>query len=379
MFWNIYSKRVLSTLREKDTLVWTWIFPIMLATLFYFTFTSLDTANQLQVFPVAVVDDGGYRGDAAFQAALDAVSAPGDDRLFELTKVSDAAEADRLLESGEVTGYILVEGEPRMVVKEDGLDQTILKSFLNSYLQSRDTISGLLQDDPSAIGRVSELFRQDSFTKEISLTQNPATDKVNYFYALLAMICLYGGFQGLNSVVYLQPNLSPLGARRTMAPVGRLRMVTYDLLGGITVHFACVTVVMAYIRFVLGISFGNRTLPVLLTCLVGSLTGVAFGAMISVSSKLKEAAKVAIVIAVTMVCCFLAGLMTTGINYIIAEKAPVAAWLNPAARITDAFYCLYYYDTLDRYFLNIAVLDAMALCMFLITAFCVRRQRYESI
>ena len=36
MFWNIYSKRLISTLRDKRTLVWTWVFPLVMATLFYF-------------------------------------------------------------------------------------------------------------------------------------------------------------------------------------------------------------------------------------------------------------------------------------------------------------------------------------------------------
>ena len=156
-------------------------------------------------------------------------------------------------------------------------------------------------------------------------------------------------------------------------------MILYDLLGAITVHFCCLLFTVAYIIFVLGTDFGSKLWLVLLTCLAGSLLGVAFGAIVSVASKPKEQAKVAILISVTMVCCFLSGLMVSGINYTVAQKAPAVAWLNPAARITDAFYCLYYYDTYERYLLNIGIILAMAFVMFAVTSIFVRRQRYESI
>ena len=80
-----------------------------------------------------------------------------------------------------------------------------------------------------------------------------------------------------------------------------------------------------------------------------------------------------------MVFCFMAGLMISGINYIIAQNIPILAWINPAALISDAFYCLYFYDDLNRYFLDIGVLIIMAVVMLLGTAILLRRQKYESI
>jgi ABC-2 type transport system permease protein len=190
---------------------------------------------------------------------------------------------------------------------------------------------------------------------------------------------MYGGFQGLVTVAYLQANLSPMGARRTVAPARRWRVVIYDLFGALTVHLLCIVTVVAYITFALGTSFGSQIWAVLLTCLAGSLLGIAFGAMVSAMSRMKEAIKVAILITTTMVCSFLAGLMVEGINYIVAQNAPIISWLNPAARIADAFYCLYFYDTYERYFLNIGIILGFVVIMFLLTAVFIRRQRYENI
>ena len=376
MFWNIYSKRVLMSFRNWEVLLWTWIFPIILGTLFYATFGAIDTEGQFSRFPLGVVDSAEYRGDAAFKSALESVS--GDDGLFDLKVFADRQEADAALEGSEVEGYVVAGETPTLMVTMDGINQTIAKSFLDQYLQTKNSVSMIVASNPALLKSLPELLSQVDYMEEISLSHNPPTNKVNYFYALLAMVCLYGGFQGLTSVTYVQANLSALGARRTMTPFGRFKLTVYDLLGGITVQFACLLTVVAYIVFALRTSFGSQTGLVLLTCLAGSMLGVAFGAMVSVT-KLKEQAKIAILITITMVCCFLSGMMVGGINYVIAEKAPIVSWLNPAARISDAFYCLYYYDTYDKFFLNIGIILAMTVVLFAITSVFLRRQRYESI
>ena len=48
MFWNIYSKRLLSSIRNKDQLIWIWAFPLILATLFYFCLSSVAEADHLR-------------------------------------------------------------------------------------------------------------------------------------------------------------------------------------------------------------------------------------------------------------------------------------------------------------------------------------------
>lgn len=381
MFWNIFGKRVISSFRSKDAIIWNLLFPLILSTLFFFAFTSIDSSNTLQAVKTAVVNNNAYQEDVVFRQILETVSKEGVNQILELTVADTQDTADAMLKKGEINGYILLSPEPSLTVKENGLEETILKSFLDSYLQQQNSIRNMAAVNPSILqdGTLETLFETVSFTEEISLTQNPPTQKGNYYYALLAMVCLYGGFQGLNSVTSLQANLSSLGARRTISPVSRLQLVLYDLLGGLAVHFLFILIVVFYITFVLGVSFGPNIGLVLLACLLGSLMGIAFGAFISITSKLKANMKAGILVTVTMICSFLSGLMISGINYTIAQTLPVLAWINPAARITDAFYCLYYYDTYERFFLNIGILAAMAAAMFTVTIILARRQRYESI
>jgi len=345
--------------------------------MFFFAFTGLDTVGELKAFPMGVVNDESFKGDTAFRTALESVS--GKDGLFELTVFANVAEAGKSLENGDVEGYILAGEIPTLTVTSDGINQTIAKGFLDRYIQTKNSVVLILATNPDAANDLPALLTPINYTTEISLSHNPPSNRINYFYALLAMTCMYGGFQGLITVTYLQANLSPLGARRTLSPTRRWHLVLPDLLGGITVHCFFLLTVVAYIAFVLSVDFGPQLGAVLLTCLVGSVLGVSFGAMVSAITRFKEMTKVAILLTITMLCSFLSGLMVGGINYIVAEKAPVVAWVNPVARITDAFYCLYFYDTYERFYLNIGIVLGMTAVMFLVTAIFLRRQRYESI
>ena len=377
MFLNLYGKRLLVGIRNVGSLFWTLIFPMVLATLFFAAFGGLDAAGMLNRFPLGVVNIEESGVDVAFQTALDAVST--EDGLFELKSFADIGEADNALEAGVIEGYIIAGETPTLVVASDGINQTIAKSFLNRFVQTRSGIETILATNPTAVENLPALLTPTTFTEEISLSNNPPSEQLYFFYALMAMVSMYGSFQGLSAIVYLQANLSPLGARRTMSPTKRWKMAVYDLFAALTIQVVSMLLLVTYITLVLGISFGDRIELILLTCLVGSLLGVSFGSFVSAAGKQKEKMKIAILIVSTMVCAFLAGLMVGGINYIIAERVPILSWLNPAARIADSFYALYFYDTYDRFLLNIGIVLVMSIVMFLGTALFLRRSRYESI
>lgn len=382
MFITGFVTRIKCAFRDKEMIFWTLLFPVMLATLFYFCFSNLDSADAFSPVKTAVVVDQAYRQAAGFQAALEEVSKEGEDRLLQLTRVETREEADRLLEDGRVEGYLTIEaGAPKLTVRDDGLNQTILKSFLDQYLQISATAAHILERNPQAAqqGLLTDFMGQQEFTREISLSNAKPSHQLPYFYALIAMVCLYGSFQGLTSAFYLQANLSALGARRSMAPRKKLAMITADMLGSLAVHLLTMLVLLCYLLLVLRLDFGNQIGYLLLTVLVGSIVGVSLGALVGAALRIKVEAKTAILITLSLACCFLAGLMVEGISYAIQQNAPAAAWLNPAARISDAFYCLYYYDNHTRYFMDLGVLCAMAAIFGLGAMACLRRRKYESI
>ena len=74
MFITGFVTRIKCAFRDKEMIFWTLLFPVMLATLFYFCFSNLDSADAFSPVKTAVVADQAYRQAAGFQAALEEVS-----------------------------------------------------------------------------------------------------------------------------------------------------------------------------------------------------------------------------------------------------------------------------------------------------------------
>ena len=137
MFLHIYTNRIRASLRDKDNLVWTWIFPIMMATLFFFAFSGIDSAGRFSAISVAVVNNEEFQNDAVFSMALKQFSQGGKEQLLQTTYVDNEDMAAALLETGDISGYIIIQdNKPILSVKETGLSQTILKNFLDQYQQT---------------------------------------------------------------------------------------------------------------------------------------------------------------------------------------------------------------------------------------------------
>ena len=94
----------------------------------------------------------------------------------------------------------------------------------------------------------------------------------------------YSSFWGLRNTIDLQADLSAQGARRSVAPTHKINVVLADAAAALVISFAEVLILLAYLVFVLGISFGNQLGYVLLTCLAGSVAGVSLGNLIGTVS-----------------------------------------------------------------------------------------------
>lgn len=368
MMIRMIGQNIRIAIRSKEIVIWTLIFPIMMSTLFYFAFGALDQANQLERIPIAVVEDAAYEQAWGLAPLLEELSS-GEEALLTLEVCPDEDQAAERLTEGAVDGYIRVNGGmPELVVSRDGMNQTIVRQVLTRYVQMRYSAKN------GAVPAEREPISQAG-----SLTHNPPSEMMVYFYALLAMVCLFGSFQGVTGIYNLQANQSAVGARCNMAPVPYFRTVLASIIGGALLHTLIVWVSLAYMAFVLQINFGGRLLLAALGCGVGSLLGVSMGVLLGSIPKMGLQAKIGFSVGITLLCCFCAGMMFSGINYWLMQHLPAVSWLNPAARLTDALYSLYYYDTLQPFVMNVGIMLLFSAAAFAVSAVIMRRYRYESI
>lgn len=180
MFWNIYSKRLLSSIRNKDQLIWIWAFPLIMSTLFYFCLSAVSQSDNLEPVPVGVITDTAYEENQMFSQVLEQVGS-GEDAILKVTEYAQRDKADSALEKGDIDGYILIrENTPQLVVKQDGMNQTILKSFLDRYVQTEGNIRAIMEKNPGYALDLEEIMGGDTLTEEISLSSQPYSPVINF-------------------------------------------------------------------------------------------------------------------------------------------------------------------------------------------------------
>lgn len=388
MFWHIFQYRMKCIVRDKEVMFWTLIFPIVLATFFNMAFSNLNNIDTFNTIPFAVVNNDAYQKDATMQETLKSLSTAANSSsetkngkpLLKLSLVSKA-KADEILTAGEISGYLDLDGGINLYFKKSGMDQTIIKSVFDQYIQNAAMVTTIMTTNQNAIGQglIDSLNRQNSyFEADDGNTTNP-DNTVIYFYTILAMACFYGGFLGMKEVNTIQADLSSQGARVSVAPIHKMKTFISSITAASLVQLASILLLLAYLTFVIRIDFGTQTGYILLLCVSGCVMGVSFGAMIGALIKGNEGVKTGILIGTSMTLSFLSGMMYVQIKYIVTTAVPILAYLNPLNLITDAFYALYYYQSHERYFINLGVIWIFIIIFSVITIMRLRRLKYASI
>jgi len=356
------------------------MFPIVLATLFKVAFSNIYASEAFKTIDIAVVSSNYYQENMGFKEAIDQVSNEGKDKLFNVTLTSQK-NAEDLLKSSKIEGYIYLNPDVNLVVKSAGLNQTVIKTFLDDYKESASAIATIIATSPNAnhADLIKDATTFKEYTKEISPSNGVPDTTLNYFYTLIAMACLYGGFSGVKEITDIQGDLSKRAARINMAPVHKMKMFIYSLCAAFLIQYAEILIVLGYLHFALKIDFGNQLSYILLLCFVGCSTGISLGTMIGAFIKKSEGLKIGVLIGITMIGSFLSGMMYANIKYLVDKSMPLLSYINPAALITDGFYTLYYYNNHQRFFINISILTLLSIVFCLTTYFIIRRQKYASI
>lgn len=377
MFLRGFKYALLTLLRSREVIFWTLVFPFALSTFMYMAFGNLyETTEKFESIPVAVVRE---KENAMLQPMLDAVSEKGENQLLQIT-YKEREEAEELLDREEIKGVITLQDSLSLRVKENGMSQTILQMIVKQMLQYKTLFADVGRNHPEKIQEVVKSINQevDCFREENDLTGNQ-DNTVNYFYAIFAMVCLFASFAGCEKILHLQANMSPLGQRRSMAGMNKMKLVLADFAASELIQFLIVCVLLVYMDRLLGISLGNRYGALLLLLFTGTSWGIMFGILVGTIPRMGEGGKIGLLVSVNLFFCCLSDLMVSGIKDLIEHYVPVVNDINPAALITDSFYALNVYDTYDRFARNIITLAGMTVVCGFVCYMIVRRNRYASI
>ena len=392
MFIHNFKYALKTLLKNKMLIFWTFAFPIILGTFFKLAFSNIENSEKLDIIDIAIVDNQELEDNQIYKQAFNKLSEEeSENRLFN-TKYVSKEEAKQLLQDDKIVGYFILENDPKVIVSNSGIDETIFKCVTDEITQTTDVVIDVAKDniqkeimngnyniDYEKIYRsVAELYQnQEVNIKDIS-NSNLSYTMIEY-YTLIAMACLYGGILGMVAINYNLPNMSSNGKRIAVSPTSKGKIILSSVIASYITQLIGIAILFIFTVFILKVDYGTNLPLVILLAIVGCLAGLSIGVASASLLKTNDNVKTGVIISFTMVGCFLSGMMGITMKYIVDKNIPILNKLNPANMITDGFYSLYYYDTLDRYYFNIISLLIFSIVLIGFSILSLRRQKYDSI
>ncbi|MBR5969944.1 MAG: ABC transporter permease [Lachnospiraceae bacterium] len=368
--------RYLQVVRDRGNMFWGLFYPMILATFFFIAFGDLGKDSWKEI-PVALVAEEVQEPAAMFVSFLETM----DGELITVTNMTEE-EALAALSGETVEGIFFADGgdgAPALTVGKSGLRETMLSMLLDAYVKNAAMYRDIALSHPERLQDALSVMQEDvSHIREVTLGGKTYDHVLEYFFASIAMMCFFGCFTGQKLGEEAAANVSRQAARRSISPEKKSLAVLGDLTVGISIQFASALLFLLFLQYGLRISLGGNFLGMALICLLGSMVGVSLGMVVG-SAKIKEGFKTAILVALPLFLCFLAGLMFGEMKVLIERSFPLLNRVNPAALISDALYFLNVYNDPAGFRLRLFLLFVFAAVMTIWAFVSLRRTRYDSI
>lgn len=376
----LFLTRLKILLRRKETLFWVLIFPLLLATAEYLAFGNFVNTTPIDTIPIGIIMTEEYAPSDYLVTAFQSAKLEENKDLFALTEYDSLDAALLELEENKIILLIYkAEEKTKIEAKTNSTELTVTASLIRQTETIIKTIEEAYQNGYT--GTPVEIFenilKENNYFKDISTNKN-ATFYTIYFYALIAMACLYAALFGVRITTDIRADRSSLGIRISSSVVSKPKLIISYFSAAVLLQFISSCILYIYLALILKISLGANAGLILLTMILGGIAGVSFGMFIG-TFKLSEKKSEGVITIFTLGLSALAGLMNVEIKHMVTQNMSFINYINPAAMITDSLYALYYYDTYTSYILYTCLLFSFSLIMLSVVLWKTRGEKYASL
>lgn len=383
----ILLTRLKVLIRQKGILFWTFLFPLLLASMEFLAFGNLQNMT-IDPISLSIVSEGENSISVDLKTIFEEAKLNDDESLFIINEISlEQAKMD--FEAKKINIYLFQDDKPIVITRENSISTNVIKSILEKYDVVSKTITAAYEKyyaelnnggspapvDPNKI--IEELNIDFNYFEDNS-TNKSGNVVTLYFYSLLAMTCMFAAYWGNGIISDTRADQSSLGIRINVSPTKKWKLLINYLLAAMILQFLGNILLLLFLRFILNIAFGNFFL-MMLTMFIGSFGGMSLGMLVSLLVTGSAQKKESISTLITMLLSILAGLMSYQVKHIVDKALPLVKYINPANLVTESIYCLYYYDNLTNYFINISILFGISLLLLSLTIYKMRGVKYASI
>ena len=368
-------------IREKEILFWSGVFTILLSTLFALAFSNMLDYEKMEPVSMALVEEDIKETSQKNQVLKEVLETLEKEGYIKVTKATSKEEAQELLSENIIEAYMEYKDELKITVTESGYATTFLKSIFDNFVQKQATYEHMTEQlkRPLTEEEIMRLMETESYVTKMENNHAEPDLVLNFFFTVIAMGCLYGGLNGIRLVKNIQGNQSDVAMRNSLSPMPKYKLFQAAFLANFVVQYGLNTILVLYMKYMLKVEFGNHMAVVFLINGVGVFLGLSLGVLVGAVSRSKENVKQWIVMGITMLGCYLAGMMDTSMKYKVQENAPFLSYINPSNLLTDAYYSLYYYPDMKRTMMNLTIMCGFSVLFCVIGVVVLRRQQYESI
>ena len=109
-------------------------------------FSNIENSEKLEIINIAIVENDEFNKNPIYKETFKKLSdEENEDRLFN-TKYVTEEKAKEMLEKEEITGYLILKQEPQIVVKANGLNETIFKEVVEEINQTKEIMNNITSE-----------------------------------------------------------------------------------------------------------------------------------------------------------------------------------------------------------------------------------------
>ncbi|SDB20438.1 ABC-2 type transport system permease protein [Pseudobutyrivibrio sp. YE44] len=381
MFGRIFLYNFKAIIRNKYMVGWNFLFPIVLATVFYLGFGNLikDDPDNFDTTEVGYVNTN--QEDSSFETVLEELTKATDDNVavLSLHKYDSKEKALKAMTSEDVFGFYVESSDGiETIVPKNGYHATIMNQIVREYENKKGVIESIAADHPENIEKAMDMVTENlSVMSEYDFGNN-TSPYVQYFFALIAMSSLFSSWISTAILEGLCANMTEQGKRFECSPTSKLMAIVSGICSAIVLQAISNAVVVVYVQKILKINLGAPIWNIILITTLGSALGVSAGVLIGSFIK-NQHLLIVVPLCFTMICSFFSGLMWHQIKQYVETICPIFNRLNPAALLVDCLYTRATYGKTTMYYQDITIMSCMVVGCLIISAFLLRRRKYVSL
>ena len=382
MFFRNVKYNLKALFKNKGLIFWSFAFPIIMATLFNMAFGNWEESEKFTSINIGIVTNEYFDNNIIAKNVFNSLS-DDDNKIFNITYASKD-EVTNLLIDKKIEGIIeYTDSNPNIIINSNSVSSTIIKSVVDEIETNNTIFSDLIKsgkyasnDMEEQVNKIIERINSTTInTKDISVKKLDIA--VIEYYSLLAMTCLYGGFIAMSAISNSLASASNRGKRVAISPIKKSTAILSSLCASFIVQLIGALLLLIYIN-IIGVNLHTNLISLFIITILGVLSGISIGLIVSVMINKSEDTKLGIIIAISMALSVLSGMTGVSLKYVIDSKIPFINKINPAAMITDGLYAVYYENS-TRFLNNIISLIIFISLLIVISILYMRRKKYDNI